>query len=272
MRLLQVSLLVMVLVLVVVLSGAAQTSSAAPENQANATLTFVGQCEVSGGTACTANPTTGPGYFMLQSSVDGTVATLAGILRFNVDAPFSIAKARLNLALGNGGPCGVPPSVAVRVYGTANGDDNPPQRGVLLATVDGGTTQVPFPGTHTVSPAYNLWTDAAAGTLSGYLQAENAVDNVVTLWVETIGLGNNAMFFEGSSGTLNGFCGSGGGGGLQLGPPMLQLADNAQPLAVSLRTFSATEQRTNWPLYIGLAVLAVLIGGLLFYRRRVVAR
>jgi LPXTG-motif cell wall-anchored protein len=60
------------------------------------------------------------------------------------------------------------------------------------------------------------------------------------------------------------------GGSNAGGPDLLLTASDAN--AVSLLSFHAADQTANWPLYLGLAALAVLIVGLLVYRRRAVAR
>lgn len=48
--------------------------------------------------------------------------------------------------------------------------------------------------------------------------------------------------------------------------------DIRSPTSVALTTLTAEQPTPNWPLYIGLGVLALMVVGLLFYRRRAVSR
>jgi hypothetical protein len=103
-----------------------------------------------------------------------------------------------------------------------------------------------------------------------YLETERNNDGVVTLWVEQTLLGIGSILVGGANpGLINGVCGSGAVGGYLIGPPVLQLADQSQPLAVTMSTFRAVDPAVNWPLTVGLGALAaIVVGGLAVSRRR----
>ncbi len=274
MKLLNRTFLVSVLLLFALVMGSSQVILAAPANQVDAPLSFAGTCNnlASPGTVCPAAPTAG---FLRLAQSFGT-NTFVGILRFSVNQPFTIDKARLSLALGNAGFCGaVGPGQALRVYSTTN-DSDPPSRSALLIVVDNGSAAVPFPGTHAISPAYNHFTDSAFGLFAQHIESQNsgsasAGDGTVTLWIEaTTPVGSLYVGGAGSPPLLNAYCGDGKGGS-PVGPPVLQLADQAQPLTVELSSFHAdsTDQPQNRPIYAGLGLAILAAAALLVaYRRR----
>lgn len=94
--------------------------------------------------------------------------------------------------------------------------------------------------------------------LRTYVQAQADGDNVVSFAVQLISNTNTC-----SSGATNVIFNSANQGGGTV--PALNLRG---PNAVELTTLTAEQPAPNWPLYIGLGVLALVIGGLLFYRRR----
>lgn len=258
------------MIIAAIVAVPSEVTLAAPDTQLDATLTFAGECDYSASptVACLAAPRSRDPRITAFQGTPGIV----GIFRFNIATGtpgWAIDKARFSLALANAGTCGAAASVPVMVYGTANGESNPPQRGALLATVDGGTTAVPFPGTHSVSPAYNHWTDTTfADGLVQYVEAQRGIDGVVTLWVEQVGYDGTMLVGGATPTAINGVCGSGVGGYL-IGAPALQLADEVQPLSVTMAGSPSATSTPTWPLYAGLGTVAlVVIAGLAVSRRR----
>lgn len=97
--------------------------------------------------------------------------------------------------------------------------------------------------------------DTAASALSNYLQTEAAGDKVASLAVKLTGTCNpvttGVRFASKENGTV-------------ASRPSLQLYT---PTAVSLSTFDAAKPTTNWPLFVGLGVLGLLVVGFVAYRR-----
>lgn len=243
-----------------VLLGSSGLALAAPAATREAPVTSDFSCPVSSG-ACTSVGSDTSSSLRLQASLGE--ATYAGILRFNVSGA-SITAARLNLAYGYAGSC-LAENVNIQVYSTTD-DSNSPQRGTLLASIDGGTATVPSPDPHAVSPAYQAWTDTTpADGLVKYLEDQRVADGVATLWVqETASTGS--VFFASSNGGFDATCGTGAGGAYALGVPVLQLTDTP-PLAVDVS--SASAQSTSWPLYAGLGAVALfVVAGVVISRRR----
>ena len=264
--------LMVIALMTVALTGSVvivKAEPAAPQNQATAALTEDYYFDT---TVTFAKVDSGS----LRLSSGLSAATRVAILRFNVSTPgsWAIDKARLNLAYGYVGSCTAEP-VNIQVYGTSNGNADPPTRGGLLASIDGGTAQVPNPAPNSISEAYQHWTDSTpVDGLVQYLEIQRGSGGIATLWVETTAATGSVFFAASNSTSLNTSCGSGAGGAYTLGPPVLQLADPSDPLAVTLSTFGASDRSVvNWPLYVGLAALtALIVVVLLLYRRRAVAR
>lgn len=209
-----------------------------------------------------------PTYGFLRLQGNGSSATLIGILRFNVSTSggWTIDKARLNLAAGYAGFCTLP-SADVRIYSTTD-DADPPTRDVLLDTLDSGNTTVPYPGTHSLSAAYQHWSDDGGGALSSYLDAQRQGDGVATLWVETTTNTTGSVYLEGNSGAIDGACGSGAGGSYLIGPPALQLADTNDPTAVHLTTLQSANN-TDYTLLLSIGgLLLISTIALIIMRRR----
>lgn len=260
--------LLSILLLAIALFAASMSAWAAPEVQLDATLVAAYWCNMTGN-ACTDSNNTGQ-FIRVQASLGA--ATSAGIVRFDVSTAgaggWSIDKARLNLALGYTGSCLVE-NVDIKVYGTANNDADPPQRGNFLASVDGGQAKVPFTvGTHDLSEAYQHWTDTTpADGLVQYLEQQRVADGVATLWVEQTA-GTGSIYFDGGSGVLDSGCGAGAGGSYNLGAPVLQLADTSAPLVISMRNFKAGGPAVNPAIWAGLLVGLAVVAGLMAARQR----
>jgi hypothetical protein len=109
---------------------------------------------------------------------------------------------------------------------------------------------------------YFHWTDTGSGNLVNQL---NLAGNTVTLMLRLNGPGADKVTFadrNNGAATLGGGCPTGF-------PPVLELATQGSPLAVTMSTFRAADLAVNWPLIGGLGALAaVVIGGLAMSRRR----
>lgn len=114
---------------------------------------------------------------------------------------------------------------------------------------------------------YNYWTDIDDGTdpLADFIEAQNLAtggDGTATLWLEISGAAANTQLSFMDTEDAGGFCGAAGGN-----HPILQFADSAGPLAVTLSDFGSAQSNLII-LWIGLIGLLVAFVALIIYRRR----
>lgn len=271
MKTLKYASLISLLLAGLLLAGAATPAMAiqsAPTNQVNATIVEDFHCATTPANRQICGTTKTDGNSLRLQANLSLEPTYVAILRYNVATPgdWVIAKARLNMAYGYAGSC-TAATVAIKVYETANGDADPPQRGDFLVDVNAtapslpGIAQVPNSDPNAISEAYQHWTDTTAGDgLAGYLNAERTNDGVATLWVEETTYSTGSVFFAASNDNgvaLNNSCGVGAGGAYVLQGPVLQLSDMDQPLSVDISNFDSAAAPT-WPFYAGLGALALL--------------
>ncbi len=136
-----------ILLTVLVLAGATAPVMAfqsAPTNQVDAALIEDFHCSTLSSNRQICGTTKVNGTSLRLQASAGAPAFVV-ILRYNVATPTSwaIAKARLNLALGYTGSCVPFETVQIKVWSTANGDADPPQRGDFLADVNSTAPTMP---------------------------------------------------------------------------------------------------------------------------------
>ncbi|MEZ4512307.1 MAG: DNRLRE domain-containing protein [Chloroflexota bacterium] len=212
--------------------------------------------------------------FITSNGVGG--ASQVTLIKFNLNTiPYSINKARLTLAvLNGGGGCDGISSDAVSEINVYAVDDTTwtegavtfntkPTRGVLLTDLDQATLPVPgkayFTDDPTAVPPDN-------GTFASYLETERSggtgSNGIAGLWVE-VNVGLNQVFFEDDEST--GASANCTGANLV---PTLQLADSSSPLAIDLANSNVSSVEPNIFMWIGLVLLLVASSLFVIARRK----
>jgi len=191
-----------------------------------------------------------------------------GLLKFNLSSVgYTINKARLNLAIvSDQATCGFTSdaSVSVNIYQVDNTTwtetgvtyNTKPTRGNFIMSATVGTTV----------PSHLAFSDTGGGNLSSYLETERSVgagnDGIAGIWIETTA-GANQVVFEDDEGTGA----TAGCSGANL-VPTLQLADSADPLAITLASLTANRPSTPLARYILFTAMIGLAAVALVWMRR----
>lgn len=179
-------------------------------------------------------------------------------VQFDASTIKTVNSASLKFTQG-GTPAGLNNGPTLSLYGVADFDP---------ATLSGATGGFPVPGSGTliqsivvpssVPAGYTVtWGDADPG-LANYIQSQADGDNKVTLAMSfsanCFSQWSNIAFYSQEGGTA-------------AQDPVLNIKGTSEPNAVSMS--SASAERTSWPLYAGLAAVAlVVVAGVMMSRRR----
>ncbi len=207
-----------------------------------------------------------------QSSPSPLDARVVLIKFTNVDMTNPIVQARLNVyATECGGFLPLTANTRVDIYSMTNDtwtegsvtwdNFNSPvntNRGAFLMSVDGGIV---------AAETYNYWTDTTNGNFAQFVHSQsisNGGDGVVSLWLE-VGTTSDALASFMDTEDAGGFCGAASNH-----PPILQYADNAGPLAITLTSLTAeTNNIGNWIGWLVLIVAFLLALVVFVWRRRI---